>query len=202
MKPLKKNELGLLIGLLLIGSLIILYERGSIHIYPPTLIAQDQAIQLKLIRDDQKIIIPQGDWIVAYDKLDSTDYYSGKFADISDGVILLHNENSSIQFFSADIGIIYHGEKNKVGHYKRKGLRLGGLASLAGGAFFGIASINNGGGAYDTTPLTAFVLGTAVTGCYTVPVGWIGGALVGASKDGGAIEYPLTGPEAWSIILE
>lgn len=190
MKSLKKNELGLIIGLFLIGSLIILYEIGFIRTYPPTLIAQEQNLKIKLTKGAREVIIPNGDWIYAIDRTDSLKYYSGKYNALSDSLILLKNKKDTIYVIPANIKTLYHGEKKRGSHYAGKGALMGGLAAVGCGLY---ALVD--GRAED------FFLITGCMSICTAPVGGIGGALVGKSKDAAAVEYPLTGSEAWILSI-
>lgn len=193
MKSLKKNELGLIIGLFLIGSLIILYEIGFIRTYPPTLIAQEQNLKIKLTKGDREVIIPNGDWIYAIDRTDSLKYYSGKYNALSDSLILLKNKKDTIYVIPANIKTLYHGEKKRGSHYIGQGALMGGLAATGCGLYAllveGDASAEN------------FFIGTGCIGICTVPVGMIRGKMVGASKDASAVEYSLTGSEAWILSI-
>jgi len=191
MKSLKKNELGLLIGLILIGSLIILYENGFIRTYPPTLIAQEQSLKIKLTKGAREVIIPNGVWIYVIDRTDSLKYYSGKYIALSDSLILLKNKKDTIYVIPTNIKTLYHGEKKRGSHYARKGALIGGLAA----AGFGLYAL------FDGASADAFFLITGCMGICTVPGGGIGGALVGKSKDASAVEYPLTGSEAWILSI-
>lgn len=191
MKSLKKNELGLIIGLFLIGSLIILYEIGFIRTYPPTLIAQEQNLKIKLTKGAREVIIPNGDWIYAIDRTDSLKYYSGKYNALSDSLILLKNKKDTIYVIPANIKTLYHGEKKRGSHYAGKGELVGGLVA----AGLGLAAMIGGARAEDFFPITGCM------GICTVPVGWIGGKMVAASKDAAAVEYPLTGSEAWILSI-
>ena len=197
MKSLKKNELGLLIGLFLIGTLIILYESGFIRTYPPTLIAQEQNLKIKLTKGDREVIIPNGDWIYAIDRTDSLKYYSGKYNALSDSLILLKNKKDTIYIIPANIKTLYHGEKKRGSHYAGKGALMGGLAATGCGLYFLLDSGDSGNGA----SVSESFLFTGCMGICTVPVGGIGGALVGASKNASAVEYPLTGSEAWILSI-
>ena len=191
MKSLKNNELGLLIGLILIGSLIILYESGFIRTYPPTLIAQEQNLKIKLTKGDREVIIPNGDWIYAIDRTDSVKYYSGKYNALSDSLILLKNKKDTIYVIPANINTLYHGEKKRGLHYTRKGALVGGLAA----AGFGLYALVEGASAED------FFFITGCMSICTVPGGGLGGVIVGASKNASADEYPLTGSEAWILSI-
>ncbi len=191
MKSLKKNELGLIIGLFLIGSLIILYEIGFIRTYPPTLIAQEQNLKIKLTKGDKEVIIPNGDWIYAIDRTDSLKYYSGKYIALSDSLILLKNKKDTIYVIPTNIKTLYHGEKKRGSHYAGKGALVGGLAAAGCGLF----ALIDGSSAED------FLLITGCMSICTVPVGMIGGAIVGKSEDAAAVEYPLTGSEAWILSI-
>lgn len=193
MKFLKKNEPGLLIGLFLIGVLIILYEIGFIRTYPPTLIAQEQNLKIKLTKGDREVIIPNGDWIYAIDRTDSLKYYSGKYNALSDSLILLKNKKDTIYVIPANIKTLYHGEKKRGSHYARKGALTGGLVATGCGLFSLLVEENDSA--------ENFFIGTACAGICTVPVGMIRGALIGKSKDAAAVEYPLTGSEAWILSI-
>lgn len=195
MKSLKKNELGLIIGLFLIGSLIILYEIGFIRTYPPTLIAQEQNLKIKLTKGDREVIIPNGDWIYAIDRTDSLKYYSGKYNALSDSLILLKNKKDTIYVIPANIKTLYHGEKKRGSHYIGQGALMGGLVAIGCGLYGLLDSAGEGVSAGD------FFIFTGCIGICTVPVGMIRGALVGKSKDAAAVEYPLTGSEAWILSI-
>ncbi len=191
MKFLKKNELGLIIGLFLIGSLIILYEIGFIRTYPPTLIAQEKNLKIKLTKGAREVIIPNGDWIYAIDRTDSLKYYSGKYIALSDSLILLKNKKDTIYVIPTNIKTLYLGEKKRGSHYISQGALMGGLAATGCGLY----SLLDGASAGD------FFLITGCMGICTAPIGMIGGALVGKSKDAAAVEYPLTGSEAWILSI-
>ena len=191
MKSLKKNELGLIIGLILIGSLIILFENGLFQPKMPTLIAQEQNLNIKLTKGDREVIIPNGDWIYAIDRTDSLKYYSVKYNALSDSMILLKNKKDTIYVIPANIKTLYHGEKKRGSHYAGKGALMGGLAAVG----FGLYALVEGASAAD------FFLITGCMSICTAPVGGIGGALVGKSKDAAAVEYPLTGSEAWILSI-
>ena len=192
MKSLKKNELGLLIGLFLIGSLIILYEVGYIRTYPPTLIAQEQNLKIKLTKGDREVIIPNGDWIYAVDRTDSLKYYSGKYNALSDSLILLKNKKDTIYVIPANIKTLYHGEKKRGSHYISQGALMGGLAATGCGLYALLIGESVG---------DSFI-GTGCIGICTVPLGMIRGKMVGKSKDASAVEYPLTGSEAWILSIK
>jgi hypothetical protein len=191
MKSLKKNELGLIIGLILIGSLIILFENGLFQPKMPTLIAQEQNLKIKLTKGAREVIIPNGDWIYAIDRTDSLKYYSGKYNALSDSLILLKNKKDTIYVIPANIKTLYHGEKKRGSHYAGKGALVGGLTA----AGLGLYALVEGASAGD------FFLITGCMSICTAPVGGIGGALVGKSKDAAAVEYPLTGSEAWILSI-
>ena len=198
MKSLKKNELRLLIGLFLIGTLIILYESGLIRTYQPTLFAQEQNFKIKLIKGDREVIIPNGDWIYAIDRTDSLKYYSGKYNALSDSLILLKNKKDTIYVIPANIKTLYHGEKKRIGHYFGKGVFWGGISAIGGGIYAALVS----GGAVVGGAGAMFLYGTAVAGITTtVPIGGILGLATGVVKNNHAIEYPLTGTEAWILSI-
>jgi hypothetical protein len=191
MKLHTKTDLGLFSGLIMVIVLIFLFETGLFQPKIPTLIAQEQNLKIKLTKGDREVIIPNGDWIYAVDRTDSLKYYSGKYNALSDSLILLKNKKDTIYVIPANIKILYHGEKKRGSHYIGQGALMGGLAATGCGLYALLIGESVG---------DSFI-GTGCIGICTVPLGMIRGKMVGKSKDASAVEYPLTGSEAWILSI-
>ncbi len=191
MKLHTKTDLGLFSGLIMVIVLIFLFETGMFQPKMPTLIAQEQNLKIKLTKGVKVVIIPNGDWIYAIDRTDSLKYYSGKYITLSDSLILLKNKKDTIYVIPTNIKTLYHGEKKRGSHYISQGALMGGLAATGCGLY----ALLDGASAGDS------FIGTACAGICTVPVGWYLGTRAGKSKDAAAVEYPLTGSEAWILSI-
>ena len=157
--------------------------------------AQTELRDLVLEKNDKKVTIPKGDWVVAVNIFSPDLYVGGELLGISgDGILIresVKERERNIPF--NEIGILYHGYYKENSKYIRHGVKWGGITAAGLGL---IASV--------TTSLPAYILYglyiSAFSGLVTIPGGAIVGFIRGKQAEGDAIEYVIS-PNDWQINL-
>lgn len=200
------NQKTLLISLLVTTAAIGLVETNLIQFNKESIHAQQDIRNLVLERDGEKVTIPSGDWIVAVNAWDPEIYTGGELLGISGEGVLIKEPKKDIEtnITYNDIGIIYHGEYKSVWKYTKQGLKIGGLAAVAGGLFFGVLCVTvadeyASGNSFIENFGLGFFGGTYITGIFTVPSGAVIGLFEGLVKKEQASEFVI-GPNDWQIV--
>ena len=158
--------------------------------------AQTELRDLVLEKNDKKVTIPKGDWVVAVNTFSPDVYAGGELLGISgDGILIresVKERERNIPF--NEIGILYHGYYKETSKYIRHGVKWGGITAAGLGL---IASV--------TTSLPAYILYglyiSAFSGLVTIPGGALVGYIRGKAAESKAEEF-IIGPNDWDIVLD
>ena len=159
-------------------------------------LAQGGPSPLILQKEGLSVTVAHGDWIVVTAVDGVTALGIGRYAGIETGQITILGEYSNVVSVR-DIGLIYHGEHQRIGYYTGQGLLRGAQLGVVGGLALGF-------GLMVTDPyigLGAFLFGPAVTSFFTIPGGMALGLLYGLGQQAQTVAYPI-GPGQWEIVTE
>jgi hypothetical protein len=156
-------------------------------------LAQSNPAPLVLQSEGLSVSISPGDWIVVVERDGATPLGMGRFAGLEEGKLTILGDYSNVVSVM-DIGLIYHGERRRLGHYTRQGLLGGTQLGLAGGLALGMISAGIEG-------IESLLIGPVIASFYTIPGGLALGFLYGLAKHAQADAYHV-GPGQWKIVVE
>lgn len=198
------NQRSLLISLLVTAVAIGLVETNAIHFNKESIHAQQETSDLVLEMVEERVTIPNGDWIVAVDVWDSKNYTGGELVGVSADGLLIRQSKDGVKMSIPliDIGTIYHGEYKSVGKYVRQGMKRGALLGLGCTGILLLSSLaSQSSGRGLDSPGCIAVAGSIFYGGSGTVAGGVIGFVRGMVADQKAEEF-IIGPYDWQIVIE
>ncbi len=201
MRILSKSEGRLLVASIILGGLILLYEGGLFGGGQSALIAGRPLNKpLVLVRGENIVTIPTGDWIVALDRQKNI-IFSGILAGADEDTILIEDTNLNIiEESTSRVATLYHGKAFQRLHSTKQGLKNGFRIGSIAGLTMGLIEWARCG-----FPIDGFVPAVAggilIGNYFGLPIGTGIGLLTGLANHGQAIKYEI-GPDQWQIVVE
>ena len=198
------NQKTLLISLLITAVVIGLLETNAIQFNKESIHAQQETSDLVLEMGGERVIISNGDWIVAEDVWNPKIYAGGELVGVSaDGLLIRQTKDGlEMNIPLIDIGTIYHGEYKSVGKYVRQGMKTGALFGLGCTGIIVLTSLaSNPSGSGLDNPGCIAIAGSIIYGGGGTLSGGAIGFIRGMVADQKAEEF-IIGPNYWQIVIE